>query len=102
MHELTKQALTTWLADETQVLAVASSLVGLDCLRQQIKTLAKAVHKRLHHTPSYEQWRTVQGMGTILAQTITLETGALSRVPTVGHSASHCRGVDSMKLSNGK
>jgi transposase len=33
MHELTKQDLTTWLADETQVLAVTSSLVVLDCLR---------------------------------------------------------------------
>ena len=84
------------------MLAVASSLVMLDCLRQQITTLEKTVHKRLHHTPSYEQLLTVQGIGTILAQTITLETGAISRFPTVGHSASYGRGVDSTKLSNGK
>src|SRR5919204_6780216 len=32
IHEFTKQDLTTLLADETQVLAVASSLVVLDCL----------------------------------------------------------------------
>ena len=102
IHELTKQDLTTLLADETQVLAVASSLVVLDCLRQQIKTLEKSVHKRLHYTPSYEQLLTVQGIGTILAQTITLETGAISRFPTVGHYASYCRCVDSTKLSNGK
>ena len=102
IQELTKQDLTTLLADETQVLAVASSLVVLDCLRQQIKTLEKTVHKRLHHTPSYEQLLTVQGIGTILAQTITLETGAISRFPTVGHYASYCRCVDSAKLSNGK
>src|SRR6516165_5798796 len=44
MHELTKQELTTLLADETQVLAVTSSLVVLDCLRHQIKTLEKTVH----------------------------------------------------------
>jgi transposase len=54
IQELTKQDLTTLLADETQVLAVTSSLVVLDCLRQQIKTLEKTVHKRLHPTPSYE------------------------------------------------
>src|SRR5215471_15477469 len=36
MHELTKQDLATVLADETQVLAVTSSLVVLDCLRHQI------------------------------------------------------------------
>src|SRR5215211_6172809 len=102
MQELTKQELTTLLADETQVLAVTSSLVVLDCLRHQIKRLEQSVHKRLHHTPSYEQLLTVQGIGTILAQTITLETGAISRFPTVGHSAYYGRGVDSTKLSNGK
>jgi len=48
MHELTKQDLTTLLADETQVLAVTSSLVVLDCLRHQIKTLEQSVHQRLH------------------------------------------------------
>src|SRR4029434_6531410 len=97
-HELTKQDLTTWLADEAQVLAVTSSLVVLDCLRHQIKTLEKTVHKHLHHTPSYEQLLTVQGIGSILAQTITLETGAISRFPTVGDDASYPRCVDSTKL----
>ena len=102
IQELTKQELTTLLADETQVLAVTSSLVVLDCLKHQIKTLEKTVHKQLHHTPSYEQLLTVQGIGTILAQTISLETGAISRFPAVGHYASYCRCVDSAKLSNGK
>src|SRR5262245_61166409 len=74
IQELTKQELTSLLAEETQVLAVTSSLVVLDCLRHQIKALEQTVHKRLHHTPSYEQLLTVQGIGTILAQTITLET----------------------------
>jgi len=45
---------------------------------------------------------TVQGIGTILAQTITLETGTISRFPTVGHYASYCRCVESTKISNGK
>ena len=102
MQELTKQALTTLLPDETQVLAVTSRLVVLDCLKHQIKTLERTVQKHLHHTPSYEQLRTVQGIGTILAQTITLETGVISRFPTVGNYASSCRCVDSTKLSNGK
>ena len=102
MHELTKQELTTLLADEVQVLAVTSSLVVLDCLRQQSKMLEKTVHKHLPHTPSYEQLLTVQGIGAILAQTITLETGAISRFPSVGHYASYCRCVDSTKISNGK
>ena len=102
IEELTKQELTTLLAEESQVLAVTSSLVVLNCLRQQIKRLEQSVHQRLHHTPAYEQLLTVQGIGTILAQTITLETGAISRFPTVGNSASYCRCVDSTKISNGK
>jgi transposase len=102
MHELTQQDLTTVLADETQGLAVTSSLVVLDCLRRQSKTLEQSVHKHLHHTPSYEQLLTVPGIGPILAHTITLATGALSRFPSVGHSASYGRCGDSAKLSNGK
>src|SRR5215467_8059292 len=102
IQELTKEDLSTLLAEAAQVLAVTSSLVVLDCLRQQIKTLEKTVHKRLQHTPAYEQLLTVQGIGTILAQTITLETGAISRFPTVGNYASYCRCVDSTKMSNGK
>ena len=102
MHELTKQELTTLLADEVQVLAVTSSLVVLDCLRHQIKMLEKTVHTRLNHTPSYEQLLTVQGIGTILAQTIALETGDIRRFPSVGNYASYCRCVDSNKISNGK
>src|SRR5215475_6495473 len=102
IQELTKQELTTLLAEETQVLAVTSSLVVLDCLRHQITMLEQSVHKRLHHTPSYEQVLTGPGIGPVLAQTLSLETGAISRFPSVGHSASYCRCVDSTKLSNGK
>jgi transposase len=102
IQELTKQELQSLLAEEPQVLAVTRSLAVLDCLRHQIKTLEKTVHKRLHHTPAYEQLLTVDGIGTIWAQTITLETGAISRFPTVGNYASYCRCVDSNKISNGK
>src|SRR6516165_9302937 len=102
LQELTKQELQNSLAEEPQVLAVTSSLSVLDCLKHQIKTLEQAVHKRVHHTPSYEQLLTVAGIGTILAQTIALETGDIRRFPTVGHYASYCRCVDSHKLSNGK
>jgi transposase len=85
IQELTKKDLTSLLAEEPQVLAVTSSLTVWDCLRQQITTLEKTVHKRLNHTPSYEQLLTVAGIGPILAQTITLETGDIRRFPTVGN-----------------
>jgi transposase len=102
MRELTTKELKHLLPEAYQVLAITSSLAILDCLSQQIKTLEKAVSKRLKHTPSYEQLLTVDGIGTILAQTIALETGQIGRFPTVGDYASYCRCVNSTKLSNGK
>jgi hypothetical protein len=72
IRELTKQEIEGLLPESAQVLAVTSSLAVLDCLSHQIKTLEQTVHKRLKHTPSYEQLLTVDGIGTILAQTITV------------------------------
>jgi transposase len=102
IRELTKSDLAGLLPAPDQVLAVTSSLAVLDCLSQQIKTLERTVHQRLHQTSAYEQLLTVKGIGPILAQTITLETGDVRRFPAVGNYASYCRCVDSTKLSNGK
>jgi transposase len=71
-------------------------------LHEQIITLEKTVSASLKHTPAYGQLLTVDGIGTILAQTIVLETGDIGRFPTVGHYASYCRCVPSTKISNGK
>src|SRR4029453_892560 len=79
-----------------------SSLALLDCLSHQIKPLEKAGTQSLQHTPAYEQLLTVDGIGTILAQTMGLETGAMGRFPTVGNSASYCRCVKRTKISNGQ
>src|SRR4029453_8921476 len=84
IHEFTKQELQSLLTEEAQVLAVTSSLAVLACLQHQINILEQSVHKRLRHTPSYEQLLTVAGIGPILAQTIALETGAIRRFPSVG------------------
>jgi transposase len=102
MQALTQQELQSFLAEEPQGLAVTSSLAVLDCLKHQITMLEQTVHTRLHHTPAYEQLLTVAGIGTILAQTIALETGDIRRFPTVGNYASYCRCVESHKISNGK
>ena len=102
IHALTLEEVERLLPEPDQVLAVTSSLAVLHCLRQQINTLEKAVSKHLKHTPAYEQLLTIDGIGTILAQTIVLETGDISRFSTVGHYASYCRCVRSTKISNGK
>ena len=102
IDELTPSDPAGVLPEAEQVLAVTSSLAVLHCLGQQIKTLEKTVHRRLKHTPAYAQLQTVEGIGTILAQTIVLETGDIGRFSTVGNYASYCCCVGSTKISNGK
>ena len=102
IHALTLEEVERLLPEPDPVLAVISSLAVLPCLGPQIKTLEKAVRKRLKPTPAYEQLLTVNGIGTILAPTIVLETGAIGRFATVGTYASYCRCVRSTKISNGK
>ncbi len=102
MQELSLAELTQLLPESDQALAVRSGLAVVPTLGQQIKTLEKTVTKPLKDTPAYEQLLTVEGIGSILAQTITLETGDLRRFPTVGNYASYCRCVQSTKVSNGK
>jgi transposase len=100
--ELTPSALQGLLSEAAPLLAVTSSLAVVPCLRPQIKTLAKTVTQHQKPTPAYVQLQTVEGIGTIWAQTIVLETGDIGRFPSVGHYASSCRCVGSTKISNGK
>jgi len=102
IDEFTPAELAGILPEAEQVLAVTSSLAVMHCLGQQIKTREKTVQKHLKHPPAYVQLQTVDGIGTILAQTIVLETGDIGRFPSVGHYASYCRCVGSTKISNGK
>jgi transposase len=102
LHALPLEELERLLPEPDPVLAVTSSLAVVHCLGQQIKTWAKLVQTRLQHTPADEQLQTVDGIGTILAQTIVLETGDIRRFPTVGHYASYCRCVTSTTISHGK
>ena len=88
IHALPLEELERLLPGSDHILAVTSSLAVLHCLGQQINTLEKLVHTRLKPTPAYEQLQTVAGIGTILAQTIMLETGDIRRCATVGHDAS--------------
>jgi transposase len=102
IHALPLEEVERLLPEPEQVLAVTSSRAVVHCLGQQLKTLEKAVSKRLQHTPAYEQLVTVAGIGTIVAQTSVLETGAIGRFSPVGPYASYGRCVRSTKSSNGK
>jgi hypothetical protein len=74
--------------EPTPVLAVTHRLTAVPCLRQPSKPGAKLGPTRLQHTPADELRQSVDGLGTIVAQTLGLDTGAMRRFPTVGQSAS--------------
>ena len=71
-------------------------------LSQQIEALEKRLQQRVILRPEYRLLKTVPGIGEVLATTIMLETGTISRFTRVGNFSSYCRCVDSLKESNGK
>ncbi len=83
-------------------LAVKANLSVMLSADEQIEILERTVTKRVKLRPQFRFLKTVPGIGKILALTIMLETGEISRFPSVGNFASYCRCVDSQKISNSK
>jgi len=83
-------------------LAVQANRAVSQTLSQQIEALEKRLQQRVILRPEYRLLKTVPGIGEILATTIMLETGTISRFTRVGNFSSYCRCVDSLKESNGK
>jgi len=88
--------------DDNLVLAMKSNVLMMRALDNQIKEIEKVVFAQVKLEPSFRQLLTIAGVGKILALTIMLETGTISRFSSVGDFASYCRCVGSVKLSNGK
>lgn len=84
---------------------VASGQVSKECidfLTVRIKRIERQVGQGLQLEAPYQVLLTLPGVGKILAMTIMMETGPVSRFPRVGNYASYCRKVSSQWLSNAK
>jgi transposase len=94
----------TPLLEMSEDLALAGrvSKEAIDHLTQQINKIEWALKKRMALKEEYRYLLTLQGVGKILALTIMLETGPISRFATVGDYVSYCRKVPSQWTSNGK
>ena len=90
------------LEEEYLVLTGETNIALIRFLNQRIRLLESAVLKRIKLKPEYEKLLTVTGIGKILALTIMLETGNISRFADAGNYASYCRCVKSKRLSNRK
>ncbi len=83
-------------------LAMESNRLIYQALQQQIEVLEKRLEAQVKLQPEYQLIKTVPGIGPILATTIMLEAGPMSRFAEVGNFSSYCRCVDSLRESNGK
>jgi len=99
---LTEEQIQKQFDDPNVALAIDSNRILMNALDQQIKVLEQALLKQTKLNPRYRKLLTIDGVGEVLALTITLETGDIGRFAQVGNFTSYCRCVGSEKLSNGK
>src|SRR5215831_16294781 len=102
IRQLTEADVARALPDRHVACAVQSNLTVLRCLEQQITRLERLTKAQAKPKQELALLKTVPGIGDILALTIVLETGPITRFATVGQFASYCRCVASQRLSNGK
>ena len=90
--------------DGQQEIALAgrASKETIDFLTHQICRIERRVEGKVKLKESYRHLLTLPGVGRILALTIMLETGPISRFPKVGDYVSYCRKVSSHWTSNDK
>lgn len=102
VKKLTNEQVKQDFPEPHVALAVSTNLAVMNCLQEQINKLEKTLKKELRLERAFEQLTSIDGIGLVLALTIMLETGEISRFNEVGDYASYCRCISGAKFSNGK
>lgn len=84
------------------IMAAQASISIMKTLKNHIQIIEKEVMSKISLREPFQYLLSVPGIGKILAFTIMLELGDISRFKEVGNYASYCRGVRTQRLSNGK
>lgn len=79
-----------------------ADLQCIELLNKQIETVKKLALSQCRENNTFKLLQSIYGVGPILAMTIMLEIGQISRFPKVSNLASYCRCVSSARFSNGK
>jgi transposase len=87
---------------EYLVFTAKKHIETVDFLKKTIRDIEQQVLGMVSLKPEFELLRTIPGIGKILALTIMLEVGDISRFKKVGNYSSYCRCVKSERESNGK
>lgn len=91
------------LADNDDIaLAGKVSKEAIDFMTRKIKAVEHMIEEKVKLHDPYDHLLSVPGIGKILALTIMLETGPISRFDKVGNFVSYCRKVSSKWVSNDK
>jgi transposase len=75
---------------------------SIDFLTKKIREIEQFILNQVRLRDAFRYLSTICGIGKILALTIMLETGVISRFPKVGDFVSYCRKVPTERISNGK
>jgi transposase len=94
----------TPLLEENDDLALAGmvSKETIDFLTHKIRRIERTIQGKIQLKEPYRYLLTLPGVGTVLALTIMLETGPISRFAKVGNYVSYARKVSTKWTSNGK
>lgn len=95
-------AISALVSDQAVVESLAAGLPIIKAMTRQIREIEKRVLAECKLRREFYFLRTVPGIGKVLALTIMLETGDISRFAKVGNFASYCRCVSSENRSNQK
>ena len=103
MKRLREDRVSPFFARDGDLNLVGSvSKEAIDFLTRQIRKIEKVIEEKVALRAPYRYLLTLPGVRKILALTIMLETGPISRFAKVGNYASYCRKVSSQWLSNEK
>lgn len=101
-RQLDVEQLVSCLQSNEVQLAALSQFKVLQCLMEQISQLEAVIVSQLQEDADFKLLKELPGIGVILAMTILLETGEISRFKDAGHYSSYCRCVESQRISNNK
>jgi transposase len=99
---LEKEYVERNLTEPHLMMAAQASISIMKTLKKHIQIIEKEVMSKISLRKPFQCLLSVPGTGNILALTIMLEVGDISRFKQVGDYSSYCRCVRTQRISNGK
>jgi transposase len=103
VKRLKEDRISPLLEDNEDILmAGVVSKETIDYMTRKIRSIERTVEGKIELSGTYQKLLSIPGVGKILALTIMLETGPISRFKKAGNYVSYCRKVSSRWISNDK